>query len=97
MNRNHETHEISRKSKEWELGRRLCRSRFFRAVFVSFVVSWEEELTAEARRKREFRSFGGGPIEKTLRLCGFARGLLSLDGRWESMGGIFACPLTALH
>ena len=29
----------------------------------------------------EFRSFGGGPIEKTLRLCGFARGLLSLDGR----------------
>jgi hypothetical protein len=31
----------------------------------------------------EFRSFGvseGGPIEKTLRLCGFARGLLSLDG-----------------
>ena len=34
----------------------------------------------------EFRSFGGGPIEKTLRLCGFARGLLSLDGGWESMG-----------
>ena len=52
MNRNHETHEISRKSKEWELGRRLCRSRFFRAVFVSFVVSWMEELTAEARRSR---------------------------------------------
>ena len=50
MNRNHETHEISRKSKEWELGRRLCRSRFFRAVFVTFVVSWMEKITAMAQR-----------------------------------------------
>jgi hypothetical protein len=65
-NGNHETHEISRKSKEWELGRRLCRSRFFRAVFVSFVVSWMEEITAEAQRPRRdakeegfFGSFGG--------------------------------------
>ena len=40
------------KDKEWELGRWLCRSRFFRAVFVSFVVSWMEEITAEAQRPR---------------------------------------------